>query len=95
MEEADIINKDATEVLSRKDIRRAHTSDDDHDTAHAFNNNNNHTMLKNVGMPHIERMKLRDTHISDRRCRSLETNHDSRGNQTCYTLNEFEKRITW
>ena len=87
MEEADIINKDATEVLKRKDIRRTNTSDDEHDSAHALNNNNNHIMLKNVGTPHIERIKIRDSHISDRRCRSLETNHDSRGNETCNTMN--------
>ena len=84
MEEADFISKDATDVLSRKDITETRTPDDDHDTAHAFHNNNNLTMLKNVGIPHIERMKIRDAHISDRRCRSLETNHDSRGNETCY-----------
>ena len=30
---------------------------------------------------HMERIKIREAHAaSDRRCRSLETSHDSRGN---------------
>ena len=82
MEHLDIINKNSTENSKQQYVRGTQESDGGHDTAHALNNNNNVIILKNVGIPHIERMKSRDTHISDRRCRSLETNHDSRGNDT-------------
>ena len=52
-------------------------------------NNPGYCVPKNKSSAHVERIKKRETHHSDRRCRSLETSHDARGNQ----MNEIKIKI--
>ena len=52
-------------------------------------NNPGYCVPKNKSSAHVERIKKRETHNSDRRCRSLETSHDARGNQ----MNEIKFKI--
>ena len=44
-------------------------------------NNPGYCVPKHKNSAHVERTKKRETHYSDRRCRSLETSHDARGNE--------------
>jgi len=52
-------------------------------------NNPDYCVPKNKSSAHVERIKKRETHNTDRRCRSLETSHDARGNQ----MNEIKIKI--
>ena len=52
-------------------------------------NNPGYCVPKHKSSAHVERTKKRETHNSDRRCRSLETSHDARGNQ----MNEIKIKI--
>ena len=73
-----------SEVDLREDMKKTYASDNLNHSAYAFNNiNNNNMNMNNVSAhsSHSERIKIREAHAaSDRRCRSLETSHDSRGN---------------
>ena len=53
-------------------------------------NNPGYCVPKHKSSAHVERTKKRETHYSDRRCRSLETSHDARGNQ----MNENKNQNT-
>ena len=78
------MNNELLESDWREDIKRTYASDISHHSAYAFNNIiNNNMNMNNVSArsSHMERIKIREAHAaSDRRCRSLETTHDSRGN---------------
>ena len=52
-------------------------------------NNPGYCAPKHKNSAHVERTKERETHNTDRRCRSLETSHDARGNQ----MNEIKIKI--
>ena len=74
----DIIKETKLKVNRRIEIKRANTALDN------FNSNYGSQkadipMSKNVSVSHVERLKRRETHISERRCRSLETSNDTRG----------------
>ena len=78
------MNIESLESDLQEDIKRTYTSDNSNHSTYAFNNINNNSMnMNNVSArsSHMERIKIREAHAaSDRRCRSLETSHDSRGN---------------
>ena len=83
MERDDAMSNEFLEGVMREDVKRTYTSDDSHQSSYAFNNINNNNMMNSVSAhsSHMERIKIREAHAaSDRRCRSLETSHDSRGN---------------
>ena len=68
-----------TEInIKREDMGRSHTIDVDYNSTYKSSNVNN-SMVKNVSASHMERINRRGSQIPERRCRSLETNHDMGG----------------
>ena len=78
MDDTSSITKETGGNTIEKDVGRYHTIDVDYNSTYKSSNANNF-MLKNISPSHMERINRRGSHILERRCRSLETNHDMGG----------------
>ena len=68
-------------VSEKTDIERTHTVDADYNSIHLSNMRKN-PPSKNFNASHIMRITRREATNLERRCRSLETNHDIGGKYT-------------